>query len=99
MKHGHNIGIATTYRTLNLLSEAGLAEQKTFNDTNTTVYEPRFPDRHHDHIICNKCGLIIEFEDKDIEKQQKRIAKKHGFELTDHTLYLYGLCKDCQKAY
>jgi Fur family transcriptional regulator, ferric uptake regulator len=50
---------------------------------------------HHDHLVCVKCNKIVEFQDDVIEKHQIQIAKKHSFELTDHSLYLYGLCKDC----
>ena len=51
---------------------------------------------HHDHLVCSKCGLVEEFFDEVIETQQEQIAAKFGFEITDHSLYLYGICKACQ---
>ena len=51
---------------------------------------------HHDHLICNSCGKIIEFHDDDIEKLQKRIASEHGFNLLDHSHKLFGICGDCK---
>ena len=50
---------------------------------------------HHDHMICRRCGAIIEFEDATIEKRQANIAKEHGFKLTGHMMQLYGVCKEC----
>ena len=50
---------------------------------------------HHDHMICRRCGTIIEFEDSTIEKRQANIAKEHGFKLTGHMMQLYGVCKEC----
>ena len=54
---------------------------------------------HHDHLFCVKCNRIIEFYDEVIEERQKAIAKANGFEMTDHSLYIYGICnrEDCKK--
>ena len=52
---------------------------------------------HHDHIVCTRCGRVEEFVDKEIEKRQKQIAARLGFELEGHSLSLYGVCADCQK--
>jgi Fur family ferric uptake transcriptional regulator len=90
---GHDIGLATIYRTLNLLTEAGLAEQKAFQD-GRSVFEIAHPDRHHDHLICTRCGLVIEFESEEIESAQELIAKKHGISLKSHRLDLFGICAD-----
>ena len=90
-KAGHNIGLATIYRTLNLLAEADLVEQKTFVN-GRHVYEVNMPGEHHDHLICLKCGLVIEFENEEIEKLQERIAALHKFELKSHRLDLFGHC-------
>ena len=51
---------------------------------------------NHDHIVCNKCGSVEEFYDEVIEEQQEKIAEKYGFAITDHSMYLYGICKNCQ---
>ena len=88
---GHDFGLATIYRTLNLLTEAGLAEQKSFTD-GRSVFEVNVPDQHHDHLICLDCGHVLEFENQEIEDLQVRVASKHGFELKSHRLDLFGRC-------
>ena len=50
---------------------------------------------HHDHIVCIKCGRVDEFMDEVIEKRQQEIAARAGYEMTDHSLYIYGICGDC----
>lgn len=90
------IGYATVYRTIKLLKESGMASERHFG-TRHAVYEPHTPDHHHDHLICQSCNKIIEFENKHIEKLQERIAKKYGFILTTHKHELYGFCVDCKK--
>ncbi len=52
--------------------------------------------KHHDHILCVQCGRVDEFVDETIEQRQKDIAKKLGYEMTDHCLYMYGICPKCQ---
>ncbi len=94
-KSAPGIGFATTYRTMNLLSEAGLAASRSFGD-GFNRYEPAARTGHHDHLICTQCGQVIEFEDQRIEALQKTVARNHRFQVTDHKLELYGLCQDCQ---
>ena len=89
-----NIGIATVYRALAFLEESELISSISLNKDGKK-FESNLKE-HHDHLICTKCDKIIEFVDEDIEKKQDAIAKKHDFVLTDHTMYLYGICKDCQ---
>lgn len=91
LSEGQQIGLATIYRTLNLLKEAGLAEQKSFAD-GRSIFEINLPDAHHDHLICHQCGAVFEFENTDIEKLQHSIAAKYKFELLDHRLDLFGRC-------
>ena len=93
-KKGHNTGLATVYRTLNLLKEAGLALQKNFAD-GKAVYEINQPDSHHDHLICLKCQEVVEFENDEIESIQEQVAKSFGYKLVSHTHELYGICKKC----
>lgn len=90
------VGYATVYRTLKLLAESGLAYERHFGD-GLTRYEIAHQETHHDHLICQECGLIVEFEEPKIEKLQDQIAKTYGFTLRSHRHELYGLCKDCQK--
>ncbi|MEZ4741313.1 MAG: transcriptional repressor [Bdellovibrionota bacterium] len=93
---GHNIGLATIYRTLNLLKDSGLVEQRTFAE-GRSVFEVSNPNSHHDHLICQDCGKIFEFENEKIEEIQLKIAEQLNFSLTDHRLELFGKCqrKDC----
>ena len=89
-----NIGIATVYRALAFLEESALISSISLNKDGKK-FESNSKE-HHDHLICTKCDKIIEFVDEKIEKKQEAVAKEHGFKLTDHTMYLYGICKDCQ---
>ena len=85
----NTVGHATIYRTLKLLVDAGLALPNRIGE-DLTRYEPEIPGEHHDHMICDSCGLIVEFEDELIEKLQKEIAKRLGFKLLDHSMNLIG---------
>jgi Fur family ferric uptake transcriptional regulator len=91
------VSVATVYRTMKLLAESGLAHARNFGDGQTR-YEPAVGREHHDHLICTRCGTIIEFENDQIERMQDAVARKHGFKVTSHKMELYGLCKSCQKA-
>ena len=91
------VSVATVYRTMKLLSESGLAHARNFGDGQTR-YEPAVGREHHDHLICTRCGAIIEFENDQIERMQDAVARRHGFKVTSHKMELYGLCKSCQKA-
>jgi Fur family ferric uptake transcriptional regulator len=89
---GHNVGLATVYRTLNLLAEAGLASQKSFGD-GKHVFEVNQPGEHHDHIVCLDCGAVIEFENDEIERLQEKAARQNDFVLASHRLDLFGRCQ------
>ena len=89
-----NIGIATVYRTLSLLETSQIASSISFG-VQGKKYELGLK-KHHDHLICTKCGAIIEFFDEIIEERQKEIAKKYNFQMTDHTMKIIGLCENCQ---
>ena len=89
-----NIGIATVYRTLSLLETSQIASSISFG-VQGKKYELGLK-KHHDHLICTKCGKIIEFYDKVIEEKQEEIAKKFNFQMTDHTMKIIGLCENCQ---
>jgi Fur family ferric uptake transcriptional regulator len=90
-----NMGIATVYRTLTLLEEEGMASSISFG-TQGKKYELGLK-KHHDHLICTACGDITEFLDEIIEEQQEEIAKKFNFQMTNHTMKIVGLCKNCQE--
>jgi Fur family ferric uptake transcriptional regulator len=90
-----NIGIATVYRTLTLLEESGIVSSISFG-AQGKKYELGLK-KHHDHLICTRCGDIIEFYDDLIEKRQQVIAEKFNFKMTDHTMKIEGICEDCQE--
>lgn len=91
------IGHATVYRTMKLLTEAGIARELNFGE-GSVRYEPDTAKEHHDHLVCVKCGENIEFLDEEIETLQNRIVNKYGYKLVDHSLNLYGICPKCQKG-
>lgn len=95
-KRDAGIGYATVYRTLKLLSELGLAQERQFADGHTR-YEATDGHHHHDHIICTSCKKIVEFEEDRIEALQDEVATRLGFRLSSHKMELYGLCADCQR--
>ncbi len=95
-KRDPSVGQATVYRTLKLLSQAGMAKELHFGD-GLTRYEHKYGQTHHDHLICERCGTNIEVVDETIERLQEELAAKHGFRLTGHRMYLYGVCKDCRE--
>lgn len=91
------ISQATVYRTMRLLTDSGLAEQRQFIDGQTR-YEPSDQaGEHHDHLMCTECGKIIEFVDERIEELQEHVARQNGFVVTDHKMELYGICSECQQ--
>jgi len=89
-----NIGYATVYRTMKLLTDSGLAIARQFGDGQTR-YENLPEDGHHDHMICIKCSKIAEFQNQKIELLQSEMAKKLGFTVVNHKLELYGYCTEC----
>jgi len=96
-KHDQSIGQTTVYRTLKLLTEAGLAREVRFGD-GRTHYEHNYKHEHHDHMICVECGKIIEFLSPELEALQDEMAEKHGFETISHSLRMWGYCSDCSLA-
>ncbi len=93
---GEDIGLATVYRVLTQFEAAGLVTRHHFEGGHS-VFELNQGD-HHDHIVCVKCGRVDEFVDSEIEKRQKQVAVAKGYEITDHSLYLYGICSTCRKT-
>jgi Fur family transcriptional regulator, ferric uptake regulator len=88
------LGQATVFRTLHLLSDAGLAREAC-QDDGARTYEHAFMHQHHDHLRCERCGKIVEFCDRTIEKAQEEIFERHGFKPIGHRMELIGLCADC----
>ncbi|MFP4080974.1 MAG: ferric iron uptake transcriptional regulator [Ectothiorhodospira sp.] len=92
LEAGEEIGLATVYRVLTQFEGAGLVNRHHF-EGNQAVFELE-RGRHHDHIVCVKCGRVEEFVDPVIEQRQRAIAEELGFHIKDHALILYGECKD-----
>ncbi|WP_199608657.1 ferric iron uptake transcriptional regulator [Flocculibacter collagenilyticus] len=92
LDNGEEIGLATVYRVLNQFDDAGILSRHHF-ESGKSVFELTGK-THHDHLVCLNCGKVIEFEDDVIEQRQLDIAEAHGLKLTNHSLYLYGECKD-----
>ena len=88
------IGLATVYRVLTQFEQAGILKRHNF-ETGHSVFEL---DRgeHHDHLLCTQCGRVEEFHNPEIESLQQQIASDHGFEIVDHALTLYGICRRCR---
>lgn len=91
-----SVSFATVYRTMRLLVEAGLAHAREFGPGGT-LYEVAHGRAHHDHLICERCGLVVEFVDQGIETRQDKVARKHGFVLHRHRHELFGLCPRCRR--
>ena len=94
LNEGEDIGLATVYRVLTQFKDAGLVERHHF-ESGQAVFELN-EKGHHDHIVCVSCGKVVEFFDEMIETRQQEIAATNGYEVTDHSLTLYGLCPNCK---
>lgn len=95
LEAGEEIGLATVYRVLTQFQEAGLVVRHNF-EGDQAVFELDHG-QHHDHLVCVKCGKVEEFIDEVIEKRQEEIARKAGYQITDHSLNIYGFCARCQQ--
>ena len=95
-RHGHRVSKATVYRTLALLVQCGLLREVIFGERHSH-YEHVFGHKHHDHLICLKCGKIIEFSEETIERLQKSVCAQYRFEPVRHRLEITGTCEDCAR--
>jgi Fur family transcriptional regulator, ferric uptake regulator len=87
------VGRTTVYRTLKLLSAAGLAQE--LHLRGETRFEREYKRHHHDHFICNSCGAIFEFSSDEIERAQDDAANEIGFVIQGHRHQIFGLCSRC----
>jgi len=92
---GESVGIATVYRGLAALEDAGLITSVRLADKKR--YE-RADKLHHDHMVCTECGMIEEFTQAQIEFLQEAVAKEKGFAVTGHQLVIFGLCSRCSAS-
>lgn len=95
-KKDPSIGIATIYRTLQLFTECGICGELSLGDAAARYY-PTGGKEHHDHLICLRCGRVVNIVSSGIEKTQERLARKNGFLLESHRLDLFGVCGACRK--
>ena len=91
------IGQATVFRTVKLLCEADLAQAVDFGGR-VKYYEQLHGRKHHDHLICSRCGEYVEAMDPQIEKLQEKLCKKYGFLPISHRMEIFGVCKRCRKV-
>lgn len=95
LSNDEEIGLATVYRVLTQFEGAGLVCRRHF-EGGQSVFELN-SGTHHDHLICIKCGRVLEFVDALIEERQRVIASEKGFRIEDHSLVIYGVCGDCDR--
>ena len=91
-----DVGLATIYRNLELFCRLGIAHRLDF-DNEYKCYELSIKGNHHHHLICVKCGKIIEFNDRVIEDFEQEIKSFYDFKITDHTIKFYGICNECRE--
>jgi Fur family ferric uptake transcriptional regulator len=96
-KQRSSIGYATVYRTMRLLADGGFADEHHFGEDHTR-YEVHNDEEHHDHLICVRCGRIVEFEEPMIEEIQERVAAQHGFQVISHRHEIYVRCQPTCEA-
>ncbi len=94
-KENSSIGLATVYRTLSFLEREEMVSSISFGSEGKKYELNR--GEHHDHMICIKCGKIIEFFDEELEQLQEEIAQRASFKLITHQMNMYGICNECQK--
>ncbi|MEN9956270.1 MAG: hypothetical protein RLY34_1077 [Actinomycetota bacterium] len=94
--HGSSIGLATVYRTLADLAQAGDADSLQSNDGE--VLYRACTNAHHHHLICRECGKTVEIEADRVEKWADEVAQEHGFSEPSHNIDIFGNCAACQSA-
>ena len=87
---------ATVYRTLAVLQRCGLVRKETYGKQ-VSSYEKLMPEEHHDHMICSRCGAVIEFYSEGLEEMKRRIALRHRFHPSHHVLQMFGVCDKCAR--
>jgi len=90
------VGTATVYRTLELLVESGLARAHDFGE-GFKRYEPMASQSGHEHLICQRCGRVLEFANERLERMLPVLADEHGFQHQRHRLEIYGVCRECRQ--
>lgn len=89
---------ATIYRTIKHMMEAGLLAKVQTSSHAKVAYEHTLGHTHHDHLVCDRCGDIIEFHNEKLEEIQEKVAENFGFEILHHSLVITGICPRCKKS-
>jgi Fur family ferric uptake transcriptional regulator len=95
-QQGEQVGTATVYRTLELLVESGLVRAHDFGE-GFKRYEPMPAQAHHEHLICERCGSVVEFQNERLERMLPIIADEHAYQHQRHRVEIYGVCGDCRR--
>ncbi len=98
LKKQKNVSRATVYRSLEALVEQDLVKRRDFGDGRMRFEQSKGADEHHDHLICEVCGKVIEFFNLEMEAQQLSICEDHDFSPTTHTMHIFGICSACKKT-
>jgi Fur family ferric uptake transcriptional regulator len=94
-ERGVTVGTATVYRTLDLLVESGLVREHDFGE-GFRRFEPMTTRSHHEHLVCRRCGRVVEFVNERLERMLDMIADEHAFLHRRHRVEIFGLCPDCR---
>jgi Fur family ferric uptake transcriptional regulator len=94
-ERGERVGTATVYRTLDVLVQSGLVRAHDFGE-GFKRYEAMPAQAHHEHLICLRCGRVVEFANERLERMLPIIADEHAFQHQRHRVEIYGLCRDCR---
>jgi Fur family ferric uptake transcriptional regulator len=95
-ERGERVGTATVYRTLDVLVESGLVRAHDFGE-GFKRYEPMPAQADHEHLICERCGRVVEFQNERLERMLPIIADEHAFQHQRHRVEIYGVCRDCRQ--
>ena len=93
-REGKRVSRATLYRTLEHLRAAGLVKMHRFGP-GQALYEHVYNRLHHDHMVCDTCGRVVEFVSDEIERLQEDVCREHGFRPDNHVMQIYGTCAEC----
>ena len=96
-EQGEAVGTATVYRTLELLVEGGLARAHDFGE-GFKRYEAMPAQTHHEHLICERCGRVVEFQNVQLERMLPIIADEHAYQHRRHRVEIYGVCGECRRG-
>lgn len=95
---GSKVSRATVYKTLTLLHECGLVSRYMFSPGEFAQYEKTVDRPRHDHMVCTKCGKILEFANPTLQGIQRQICEQYDFDSVYHTFQIFGVCSDCRRG-